>query len=307
MNYRVGLVALAILASMSSAYAWNSEGHMIVAEIAWSHLNQPKRDRAIQLLKLNPDYQNWIAGVPDVQKDEFAFLRAATWPDAIKERGEGHIFDGEEPSGPSSGQNIGYSDKNQHRYWHFVDTPFSRDGTPLIQPVTPNAQSQIQLFEATLDSISASDDVKSYDLVWLEHLVGDVHQPLHATSQFSSAFPSGDEGGNRVSICITNCHQNLHAFWDDILGTSIDPADAIAAAGRLAPPQSSDAAVSDVGTWISNSFNDAQNIAYGAPIGIGPGPFPIDDRYTAAARAEAEKQIALAGLRLSNLLNAKLK
>jgi hypothetical protein len=27
---------------------------------------------------------------------------------------------------------------------------------------------------------SASDDVKSYDLLWLIHLVGDTHQPLHA-------------------------------------------------------------------------------------------------------------------------------
>src|SRR5580704_1008224 len=211
MNYRLSLVAVTILTSMSSANAWNSEGHMIVAEIAWSHLNQATKARAVQLLKLNPDYQHWIAGVPDAQKDEFAFLRAATWPDAIKQRGEGHIFDGEEPSGPSSGQNIGYSDNNQHRYWHFVDTPFSRDGTPLIRPVAPNAESQIQLFEATLDSSSASDDLKSYDLVWLEHLVGDVHQPLHATSQFSSAFPSGDEGGNKVLICTTDCHENLHA------------------------------------------------------------------------------------------------
>ena len=38
----------------------------------------------------------------------------------------------------------------------------------------------------------ADDDVKSYDMVWLLHLVGDVHQPLHATSRFSAASPQGD-------------------------------------------------------------------------------------------------------------------
>jgi hypothetical protein len=27
---------------------------------------------------------------------------------------------------------------------------------------------------------SVSDNIKSYDVAWLEHLVGDIHQPLHA-------------------------------------------------------------------------------------------------------------------------------
>jgi hypothetical protein len=34
----------------------------------------------------------------------------------------------------TAGQNIGYEDHNQHDYWHYKDTGFSLDGTPLLSP-----------------------------------------------------------------------------------------------------------------------------------------------------------------------------
>jgi hypothetical protein len=40
------------------------------------------------------------------------------------------------------------------------------------------------------------DKLKSYDLPWLLHLVGDVHQPLHSTTRVSATKPDGDNGGN---------------------------------------------------------------------------------------------------------------
>ena len=57
-----------------------------------------------------------------------------------------------------------------------------------------NAQERIILFRDTLGSTTASDSVKSYDLVWLEHLVGDVHQPFHCTTRVSAGSPKGTEG-----------------------------------------------------------------------------------------------------------------
>jgi S1/P1 Nuclease len=39
---------------------------------------------------------------------------------------------------------------------------------------------------AKLSEPGASDDVKSYDLVWLLHLVGDVHQPPKASAQLAA-------------------------------------------------------------------------------------------------------------------------
>src|ERR1700730_12872831 len=59
-----------------------------------------------------------------------------------------------------------------------------------------NVQTQIPMFRSALRATSgASDDVRSYDLVWLIHLVGDVHQPLHTTSRFTHEQPKGDAGG----------------------------------------------------------------------------------------------------------------
>jgi S1/P1 Nuclease len=44
-------------------------------------------------------------------------------------------------------------------------------------------ETQIAVFRKTLADKTISDDIRSYDLAWLLHLVGDVHQPLHATAQ----------------------------------------------------------------------------------------------------------------------------
>jgi hypothetical protein len=181
------------------------------------------------------------------------------------------------------------------------------DGTPLVQPATPNAETQIELFEASLRSGSLSDDVKSYDLVWLEHLVGDVHQPLHATSRFSRRFPAGDRGGNLVALCEKPCRDELHAFWDNVLGTSKDPMTAIAEANRMAAGADEEAVISDDRIWIEESFEAARQYVYTAPVGAGAGPFQLDDRYQQAARVVAQQRVALAGARLANLIKANLR
>jgi len=42
--------------------------------------------------------------------------------------------------------------------------------------------------------------LKSYDLTWLIHLVGDVHQPLHCVARITKGDPEGDKGGNDVKL-----------------------------------------------------------------------------------------------------------
>jgi len=46
---------------------------------------------------------------------------------------------------PGRGQNTGYDDFNRHKYWHFVDMPFSQEGTNVTSLTipTPDAQTQI--------------------------------------------------------------------------------------------------------------------------------------------------------------------
>ncbi len=189
----VGLIVVVLLSH--NALAWNGFGHMTVAAIAYEKLTPKARDRATALLKVNPNYDQWVAGIQAQDKDRVAFIMAATWLDFIKSA-KGYTNDGNVPSGPDAARNIGYKDKLQHRYWHFIDMPYSLDGTPLVNPIAPNAKTQIAAFRKTLKSSGASDELKSYDLVWVIHIVGDVHQPLQATSRFDKDHPKGDEGRN---------------------------------------------------------------------------------------------------------------
>ncbi|HKC94326.1 MAG TPA: S1/P1 nuclease [Nitrospira sp.] len=245
------LTIIALLCLPTSVVAWDALGHMMITASVYEHLTPAARKNVATLLKLNPKYATWVAGVPAKDKERIAFLRASLWADDIKDKHSGYTQDGthngNRPSGPNAGQNIGYADTLQHKYWHFIDLPFSPDGTTLVEPATPNALTQIVPFRDTLKSTTASDDVKSYDLVWLLHLVGDVHQPLHAISRFDKLQLEGDDGGNLVAVCWTPCtkHEKLHKFWDEIRGTSTNPTTAITRAKRLPPVDPQLASISE--------------------------------------------------------------
>lgn len=51
----------------------------------------------------------------------------------------------------------------------------------------------------------------------LIHYVGDVHQPLHATSRVDKKYPKGDRGGNDFPLPNTEGIKELHAIWDSVL------------------------------------------------------------------------------------------
>lgn len=298
---------------ISHAAAWDDFGHMVVAASAYDQLTPQIRDKVTVLLSLNPQYATWVAGISQDEKPRVAFLRASRWPDDIK-RDPAYEEDGRDggnrPSGRNAGRNIGYADKLMHKYWHFIDLPFSADGTALGDPPTPNAKTQIVLFRKTLKSPAARNDLKSYDLVWLIHLVADVHQPLHAASRVDKEHPEGDAGGNGVLVCSAPCQrqEKLHAFWDHILGgVSTDTAAAIEHAKHLPAADPQLASVGDEAVWVRESFEAAQAWVYASPIGVGAGPYEVTDGYVSAARDLAAQRAALAGARLAHLLNEALQ
>ena len=142
--------------------------------------------------------------------------------------------------------------------------------------------------------------------MWLEHLIGDVHQPLHAVSRFTHDLPNGDAGGNRVSLCPATkptCRAELHAFWDDVLGSGKSVASAKGAAIKIADGRSAPTANPNVDKWIEESFEIAQSDVYVVPVGIGKGPFILDSVYKQHARTVAEGRVWLAGNRLADSLN----
>ena len=299
-----------------SGYAWDPYGHMAVAYVAYQKLTPQAMKRANGLIKLNPKYGEWSGWVPasatQADKDRMIFMLAATWPDEIKSdpsyTSDGSA-NGNRPEGsPDPSANKGYTDKLRHKYWHFVDTPFTQDGTALPPIPTPNAQERIALFRGVLAS-GSDDALKSYDLTWLLHLVGDVHQPLHCATRVSSTNLDGDNGGNDVKLSGTP--GELHAFWDDLLGTGTNTQaallPAIKSAKKLAAANPALAAISDEKVWIAESFQAAQRTVYQPPVLAGNGPFTLTSQYTRKATKLAKKRIALAGERLANLINKELK
>lgn len=306
-------ILVLIIALSVPSYGWSDTGHMAVAFVAYNKLTPQARARVDALVRLNPRFSIFSSMIPPgtsaAKKRMMLFMLAATWPDKIKSDGHHHA-DGPDggdrpPDDGTAANNIGYSDTAMHKYWHFIDMPFSPDGTPLEDPPVPNAKTQIAAFREVLASDSP-DLLKSYDLVWLLHLVGDVHQPLHCTSRFTSGQPHGDAGGNFVKL--SGQPPKLHSFWDGQLGTSSAPAVAVTAGQGLPAAPVGAANDLDVGHWITESFDAAKTVAYKQPpIGIGAGPFTPTTSYRNAARTLSRKRVALAGARLANILNNELK
>lgn len=301
-----------VLVSSSNSYAWNGRGHMMVAAVAYQKLTQATKDRVDALLLLNPDRDNWLPLIPAsasaTKRKAMIFMIAATWADRIKGDPDYHT-DGTHngnrpPNDPSASQNIGYDDLARHKYWHFVDLPFAQDNTALPPVPAPNAQTQIETFRAVLAS-NSPDALKSYDLSWFLHLIGDVHQPLHCTTRVSALQLEGDDGGNGVKLISP---ANLHSYWDGVLGGGNAPSTALNAISTLPNAPASAANDLDVSHWINESFEAAKLTVYKKPpIGAGAGPFTLTQTYKTTARKLAEKRIALAGARLAKILNEELK
>lgn len=316
MNLRgCALMIFALLLCVETANAWWNAGHETVAYIAYKKLTPQTRKRVDDLLKRNPMYDTWTRDIQDSQKGLVAFVRAATWADCIKSSAcaPGYTSDGGNtpPGAATDAQNIGYQDHLMHQYWHFIDLPYSA-GAPGEPPKSPNALSEIQLLSSTI-ATDVSDDIKSYDVVWLEHLVGDVHQPLHATSRFTKNNTQGDAGGNLILFCEKPCRDELHAYWDGLIGDQ-PSIEEVTADGNvlLARTKPAKATVADPSEWVDESYELAKTKVYVAPLSddnnpdvkISPRP---DAAYATNAVRTARSQVLLAGYRLANLLNANLK
>lgn len=315
MKYGLFASALAsVLILPSCASAWWDEGHMQIAAVAYDRLEPAVREKVDALIKLNPDYSTWVAGYPADRVPQFAFVRAAIWADDIKKPESGYVNDGETSSGPASSQNLGYYDHLMHKYWHYKDIGFSTDGTPVLPSDPVNAATQIRAFMSGLAKSSGlPDNVRSYDLVWLIHLVGDAHQPLHCTARFSNDIPKGDQGGNLKTVKAANgAETKLHFYWDALLGSYSTPEGAIRDAlidrsTKLPAPDEGQAGNIDPDEWFVEGQKLAIDYAYAEPVKSGNAPYELDRTYETNARNIARSQAALAGARLSNIINEALR
>jgi hypothetical protein len=306
---RAPLAALAIITAGVLAFpalglAWNPTGHRTIAEIAWEHMTPVARARAVDLLMHGPALAGLATLRPatgtEAERDRALFLNAATWADLVRDRNQ--------PWYAYNRPTWHYADF----YWDVVDgRPHDIPGTG---PDSMNAGERIIAFRAALADPTVADTTKAVDLAWLLHLVGDIHQPLHCSSRVTArdTLPRGDMGGNTFHL---DDHHNLHGYWDGILNEAVarEPGeDSIAFATRLAhdiehahslAALAGPAASTDVAGWERHGLHLAQTVVY---AGVTPDEAP-SAAYRAEALATSEAQMALAGYRLADLLNAALK
>jgi hypothetical protein len=159
---------------------------------------------------------------------------------------------------------------------------------------------------------------RSRQLRFIIHLVGDIHQPLHAAALFSDQFPNGDMGGNLYPIVLPDgatWTNELHAVWDGGAGQWIDDvtrplnttgkdwldnfADTIMTSYPKTDPSIAPLIKEyNTSTWANESNAIASDFVYTAPQA--PTVIPAD--YITKAQAICLRQIAIGGYRLADLL-----
>ena len=149
---------------------------------------------------------------------------------------------------------------------------------------------------------------------YLIHLVGDIHQPLHASTLYSKEFPKSDRGGNSFKISYPEDKQvkNLHALWDACVGqygslwaplsdkdwSSITKIvnDITEAYPRSKVEQR--VKILDDRKWAQESYDISKNVVYN---GIKNGDTPSNE-YLERGRQVVNEQLAVAGYRLADLM-----
>ena len=321
-------VALILLLATPPAGAWNEAGHRIIAAIAYDHLNPKARARVDDLIRRHPDYESiFLKRIPgDTKKTpgaiaRAAFIAAAYWPDLI--RSDHRFYTDTNPSARPTPLLPGFPDMGRHTNWHYYDISFSTDGTPIKNQPPPNALSEIErLLKVVQDNPDSPE--AAYALPWLEHLIGDVHNPLHAVSRFLKSQPDGDQGGNLVIVADGSRAdgsraggspngQTLHSLWDSAGGTDTG--------GRSVNRRATELTAAYMDTnpdpkllteapkqWLLESHTLARQQVYtfGNGTGSKQAPLVLPAGYRENAHRVADRQLALAGLRLAEALNQAL-
>lgn len=91
--------------------------------------------------------------------------------------------------------------------WHFVTVPAGRSYAEVGAPPEGDAVTALRDFAATLRNPRATRQEKELALRFSVHIIGDLHQPMHAGN-------GKDRGGNQVQVSFFREPSNLHAVWD---------------------------------------------------------------------------------------------
>lgn len=283
------------------ALAWNSAGHRLIASIAWEKLSSEARAESSRLLREHPNYERWRRKAGVDAPERIVFIEASTWPDEIRKDRRFYSAGKEEPTPTLPG----FPDMERRGDWHYVNRPL--DDSPSIYPLTGQIDKQLVAQAKILGSREASGVDRHYALPWLIHLVGDAHQPLHASVRLNAAGRWDKLGDGETIINPFNPRKKsstLHAFWDDLPGPSglrgerLDTATHALLALYPRPPRSRS---SD--KWLEESWQIARQSAYPESEEATP---TISEAFFETSREIANRRVTEAGYRLAELLNRLL-
>jgi len=294
------MVGLMIQVWPVTGCCWGDEGHEIVGLIAERYLTPAVRERVNALLSQDPSGLTRTTGIAD----------EATWADKYRD----------------SDRNTTQMRYRQTYQWHFVDIELDRpdvDAACFHHPPLPpggNASDgppddcildKIDQFRRELHGHGTAAGEKRLALQFLLHLVGDLHQPLHAADNH-------DRGGNDLLVKAGGSPAgNLHHYWDTVfvkrLGTR--PADvARRLIADISPAHRRMWSTGSPRVWGRQSFEIGRTHVYGplqrAGMGAGAhvtGDLILDARYEADATAIVAVQLQRAGLRLAVLVNEAMR
>lgn len=302
-----------------SARRWDATGHRAMAAIAYDRLRPATRARVDALLRQHPDLAalgldldvRTAAGIREV------FLRASVWPDRI--RNDPRFYRETNRDAAPTPLLPGFPTMARHEGWHYLTRSFSTDGTPTIVLEEPNIATILPSLADALADGTVPASVRAYNLSWIIHVVGDLHQPLHGTSRSAATTPNGDAGGNYVWVQLRGYDRdsiNLHALWDGWVGrpSRTLPIDEVARglAAALAPSEGDlripdgAALAATVLAWANESATLARYVAYDLPPRQGATPALLPDDYLRRGEQIARQRLALAGYRLAALLESRL-
>lgn len=172
---KVCLCALLATLAANSAFAWGAQGHQVIAHIAQTKLSKNARLQIDHLLAQEPGA---------------TLETVATWAD--------------EHRSPATGR------------WHYINFPRDSCTYDAIRDC-PDGQCIVAAIDAQTAILAGagSDGQRLKALKYVVHLVGDVHQPLHAGYR-------DDKGGNTYQLQSFMRSSNLHALWDSGLIRYLD-------------------------------------------------------------------------------------
>lgn len=272
------VVCGAALATSATTQAWGPQGHRLVAQVAASHLTPEARQAADALL------------------DGATLADVSVWADEY------------------------LAGNNQTSFWHYINIPpdataYDRDRDCPTQPgVRPGGRldrwrdcvvDRIEYHEQRLGDRSLDRADRAIALKFLVHLIGDLHQPMHALGV--------ERGGNGIPVVAfgspTCSHGdgtpypcNLHGTWDSTLiahrGLD-DQAYLDDLQRQIALRGWSAGEPGTAAQWAMESLALAK-------AALLPANGAVDDAYFRGHIATVDQRLAMGGLRLAAVINRRL-